>query len=166
LPHHLDDQYGGWISSRDDGDDVVEDFGMYAHICFQAFGDRVKHWITINESWTVFVIGYGDGIHAPGRHGQEYIAGHNLLLAHANAVKIYRNEFQQKQKGLIGISSYGDYRYPLNITNTADVAAAQRAMEFQLSCFVDPIWKGDYPQVMKDKLGDRLPQFTKKQKRD
>ena len=29
--------------------DLIRAFGSYARICFQHFGDRVKHWITLNE---------------------------------------------------------------------------------------------------------------------
>jgi len=48
--------------------DTVERFGEYAALCFERFGDRVNWWITINEPWVHGILGYKDGIHAPGLH--------------------------------------------------------------------------------------------------
>ena len=44
LPQALQDQYGGWEDRR-----IVDDFVRYARTLFEHFGDRVKHWIIINE---------------------------------------------------------------------------------------------------------------------
>uniref|UniRef100_A0A7S2I167 beta-glucosidase n=1 Tax=Helicotheca tamesis TaxID=374047 RepID=A0A7S2I167_9STRA len=165
VPQTLYDSYGGWMD-----DQIINDFTFYAHICFDAFGDRVKHWVTINEPWTIAVNGYASGIHAPGRYQrpdvEPYIVGHHLLLAHANAVKLYRNKFASSQKGVIGISNSGDFRYPKDEHSEDDQLAAERSMEFQLGWFSDPIWKGDYPSSMRQQLGERLPQFTAEQKMD
>lgn len=40
-------------------------------ICFEAYGSRVKHWLTINEPWCVAILGYGIGVFAPGRKSPE-----------------------------------------------------------------------------------------------
>jgi len=42
LPQALEDMYDGWLSSR-----IEDDFKHYADICFRAFGDRVKYWMTV-----------------------------------------------------------------------------------------------------------------------
>ncbi|KAF4040332.1 Glycosyl hydrolase family 1 [Phytophthora infestans] len=47
----------------------------------------------------------------------------------------------------------------------ANIAAAERSIAFHLGWLADPIYKGDYPQIMKDRLGDRLPVFTEEQKK-
>lgn len=163
LPQSLEYQYGGWL-----GPQIVQDFAHYSRVCFEAFGDRVSKWITVNEPWTVAIHGYDEGSKAPGRYQRSstepYIVGHHLLLAHAAAVKIYRSEFAEKNGGVIGIANSGDYRYPLNPEKKADVAAANRAMEWQLAWFADPIWKGGYPDSMRRILGDRLPQFTEQER--
>ncbi|KAK8954925.1 Beta-glucosidase 12 [Platanthera zijinensis] len=62
LPQALHDEYGGFLSDK-----IVEDFKNYADVCFREFGDRVKHWITINEGKMFSTLGYGVGMHAPGR---------------------------------------------------------------------------------------------------
>lgn len=45
LPSALEKSYGGF----DNTDRIVPDFVAYARLLFERFGDRVKHWITINE---------------------------------------------------------------------------------------------------------------------
>jgi beta-glucosidase/6-phospho-beta-glucosidase/beta-galactosidase len=44
YPLALEKKYGGFIS-----EEVVDDFVNYSKILFERLGDRVKHWITINE---------------------------------------------------------------------------------------------------------------------
>jgi beta-glucosidase/6-phospho-beta-glucosidase/beta-galactosidase len=44
YPQALEDKYGGFIDER-----IVDDFVNYANVLFERLGDRVKHWITINE---------------------------------------------------------------------------------------------------------------------
>jgi len=56
-----------------------------------------------------------------------------------------------------------DWRAP-KTDDPKDAAAAQRSLEFLLGWFTDPLYFGDYPQVMKDRVGDRLPQFTDAEK--
>ncbi|KAM7502665.1 hypothetical protein LguiB_001569 [Lonicera macranthoides] len=62
LPQALEDEYGGFRSRK-----IIEDFRDYAEVCFQEFGDRVKHWITLNEPWSFSYGGYALGTLAPGR---------------------------------------------------------------------------------------------------
>ena len=165
LPQTLEDRYKGWLS-----DAIVVDFGDYARTCFREFGDRVKHWITLNESWTVAVQSYNDGTKAPGRgldHTIDiYTVGHHLILAHARAARIYKKEFAPTQKGTIGIANCGDFRYPKDPSSIPDQDAAIRAMIFQFSWFTDPFFFGDYPLEMRTELGDRLPAFSAEERKD
>ena len=165
LPQVLEDKYGGWLSPA-----IIQDFGTYAKVCYAQFGDRVQHWITINEAWSTAVQGYEDGTKAPG-HTQNprydvYTVAHHQLLAHAHAVRIYREHFAPVQRGKIGLANNGDYRYPLHPQSPSDVKAAERAMVFQYGWLSDPVIFGDYPREMKQRLGDRLPQFTPKQREE
>ena len=167
LPQGLHDQYGGWLSPQ-----IEEDFARYADVCFTAFGDRVKLWTTMNEPWTVSFLGYVTGAFAPGRCSNRlqctegnsstegYIAAHNILNSHAAAVELYREKYQPTQKGLMGMTLNQDWGEPLDPDNPADVAAAQRKNEFQMGWFADPMVFGDYPDSMKQYVGDRLPVFS------
>lgn len=159
LPMALQMEFDGWLNPK-----VANLFAEYARVCFDQFGDRVKHWITHNEPWVVSILGYGQGVFAPGRisSNEPYLAAHQILRSHGKAVNIYRTEFAH-QAGRIGITNNCDWREPLT-SDEDDKRAAQRALEFFLGWFADPIYKGDYPKVMKDQLGDRLPTLTNEDK--
>ncbi|GAB4842848.1 Beta-glucosidase 17 [Ancistrocladus abbreviatus] len=102
LPQALQDEYGGFLNPK-----IVEDFKDFADLCFETFGDRVKHWTTVNEPNLSTWQGYAYGVFAPGRCSdyvgncsegnsatEPYIVGHHLLLCHAAAVQLYRQKFQ------------------------------------------------------------------------
>jgi len=161
LPLALELTFGGWLGPKER---IVSAFGAYARLCFQRFGHRVKHWITLNEPWCSSVLGYGNGVHAPGRSSkpetEPYMVAHNLLLSHSEAVQIYRHEFGRQQGGVIGITLNADWRQPLDPGSEEDVQAAKHALDFTLGWFADPVFFGDYPGSMRAACGDRLPAFT------
>ncbi|RDX54715.1 beta-glucosidase 1A [Lentinus brumalis] len=160
LPQGLHDRYGGWLNKEE----IVQDYVNYAKLCFTRYGDLVKDWITHNEPWCVSVLGYATGVFAPGHKGnkEHWIVGHNLILAHAYAVKLYRDEFKAKQGGQIGITLDLNWQEPWD-NSPENVAAAQRGIDFKLGRFADPIYKGRYPESVKSIVGDRLPEFTKEE---
>ncbi len=153
LPLDLEMTKGGWLNPA-----LADDFAAYAKICYDAFGDRVRHWITFNEPWCTAVLGYGQGAFPPGRidRDEPYLAGHHLLLAHAKAVKVFRDG---GYPGVISLTNNCDWRDPLT-DSAADREAAQRAVEFFYGWFTDPVYFGDYPETMRKRLGSRLPKFT------
>ncbi|GAB2277148.1 Beta-glucosidase 42 [Dionaea muscipula] len=157
LPLHLHESMGGWLNKE-----IVKYFTIYAETCFAKFGDRVKNWITINEPLQTAVNGYSLGIFAPGRcenPTDAYLAAHNQLLAHASAVAEYKSSYKDKQGGQIGMVLDCEWSEALS-HKTEDVKAAARRLGFQLGWFLDPIYFGDYPEVMRERLGDRLPKFS------
>jgi beta-glucosidase len=48
TPQAITDRYGGLLNRTE----FPLDFEYFAKTCFQAFGDRVKHWLTFNEPVT------------------------------------------------------------------------------------------------------------------
>ncbi|KAK6154824.1 hypothetical protein DH2020_009072 [Rehmannia glutinosa] len=154
IPQALQEAYGGFLSAQ-----IVADFSDFAKLLFEQFGDRVKYWITINEPWTFSVYGYAYGLFAPGRCSnwqglnctggnsatEPYVVAHNQLLAHSAAVNLYRNKYQ-----------------PLDNTNE-NHKAKDRALDFMLGWFMEPLTLGKYPENMRVRVRDRLPEFTKEE---
>ncbi|TSK19974.1 Lactase-like protein [Bagarius yarrelli] len=177
LPQVLQENYGGWQNSS-----MVGFFDDYANLCFETFGNRVKHWITFNHPWSIAVKGYETGEHAPGlklKGKGAYRAAHNIIKAHAKAWHTYDIRWRSKQKGMVGISLSTDWGEPVDITNLGDIEAADRYMEFHLGWFAAPVFSGDYPQIMKEYVGkfeypiksaeqglgdSRLPTFSPQEK--
>ncbi|CAM0884104.1 unnamed protein product [Alopecurus aequalis] len=160
LPHNLHQTVGGWLSDK-----IVEYFALYAEACFANFGDRVKHWITINEPLQTTLHGYGIGIFAPGvcegEAGEPFLAAHHQILAHAASVDVYRRKFKAVQGGQVGFVVDCEWAEPAS-DKMEDQAAAARHIDFLLGWYLDPIYFGDYPESMRERLGDRLPKFSEK----
>ncbi|RJP27279.1 MAG: beta-glucosidase [Candidatus Omnitrophota bacterium] len=156
MPITLQLECDGWLNPE-----MAVYFKEYAEICFEQFGDRVKHWITLNEPWVTAILGYGQGHFAPGRVSQTepYIAAHNMLRAHGLTVDAFRRKFHDRCGGIIGIANNCDWREPLT-DSEQDKQAAQRALEFFLGWFADPIYTGEYPAVMRERVRERLPVFS------
>nr|4GXP_A Chain A, Beta-glucosidase Chimeric protein [Thermotoga maritima MSB8]4GXP_B Chain B, Beta-glucosidase Chimeric protein [Thermotoga maritima MSB8]4GXP_C Chain C, Beta-glucosidase Chimeric protein [Thermotoga maritima MSB8] len=153
LPFAL--QLKGGLLNRE----IADWFAEYSRVLFENFGDRVKNWITFNEPLCSAIPGYGSGTFAPGRQStsEPWTVGHNILVAHGRAVKVFRETVKD---GKIGIVLNGDFTYPWDAADPADKEAAERRLEFFTAWFADPIYLGDYPASMRKQLGDRLPTFT------
>lgn len=169
LPQAIQD-LGGWKSP-----DVATLFDNYCKFCFQTFGDRVKLWITINEPQVCAKLGHEVGIHAPGlkeKGTAAYVAGHNMLRAHAMAWHSYNSAFRATQKGAVSLALNSDWLEPLGPGCPEDVASAERDLAFTLGWFAWPVFvTGDYPEMMRSTIetqskkmrysgGLRLPRFS------
>jgi beta-glucosidase len=169
TPQALEDRYGGMLNMEK----YIPDFVRYADVCFARLGDRVKHWITYNEPGVYTLAGYAAGVHAPARSSnralneegdsstEPFIVGHTEIVSHAYAVRLYREKYKKKQRGMIGITLHGNYSEPWDADDPLDQEAAERAREFEIAWYADPVHKtGNYPASMRAQLGDRLPHFT------
>ncbi|PQM37278.1 beta-glucosidase 24-like [Prunus yedoensis var. nudiflora] len=150
LPQAVEDKYGGYLNRS-----FVDDFRDYSELCFKLFGDRVKHWFTFNEPRIIASYGYELGIAPPGSH--------NLILAHATVAKLYREKYQAKQKGEVGIVLVTPYYVPYS-KSQEDQDAANRLFDFYLGWFMDPFVFGEYPKSMRELVKERLPEFTEEEK--
>ncbi|XP_076899249.1 beta-glucosidase 18-like isoform X2 [Bidens hawaiensis] len=171
FPQELKEKYGSWLDPQ-----MQDDFIHFTETCFKSFGDRVKYWITINEPNLLAEMSYERGIYPPNHCSQPFgncLAGnsdveplyvmHNMLLAHGKAAKLYHDNFQPTQGGLIGIVSNCFMFEPLT-DSYLDKKAAGRAMLFYVGWAVDPPIFGDYPQEMREYHGNELPTFSQEEK--
>jgi beta-glucosidase len=151
LPAALDDR-GGWLNR-----DVADWFGEYAQTVFTRLGDRVPLWATLNEPWVVADGGYLHGALAPGHRNlfEAPIASHNLLRAHGMGVQAFRAEARAGQIGLVVNLEPKD---PATRSAEDDVAA-RRGDAYMNRQYLDPVFKGKYPDEMKDIFGDAWPAF-------
>ncbi|KAM7476683.1 hypothetical protein LguiB_023926 [Lonicera macranthoides] len=93
---------------------------------------------------------------------EPYVVGHHMLLSHAASAKLYKNKYQESQKGQIGITLNSNWMVPYSDTKD-DRRAAKRAIEFMYGWFIHPLTYGDYPRIMRTLVGKRLPKFTSEQ---
>ena len=143
LPQALEDR-GGWTSRE-----TSERFAEYAGVVYEEFADSVKYWITLNEPWVSAWLGYGAGVHAPGVKdtGKALAATHHLLLGHGLALQEMRSLGREDNQ--LGVT--------LNLSPTrpatdekADVEASRRVDGNANRIFLDPLFRGEYPEDMLD----------------
>lgn len=147
LPQRLEDR-GGWTSA-----DMPEWFAEYTALAAKHYGDRLKHWITLNEPWCTAFLGYYFGIHAPGIRDERaaFRAAHHTHLAHGRAIQVLREMLPQAQ---LGITLNLAVEQPLT-DDPRDQQAAQIADGFQNRWFLDPVFKGQYPADLLALLRER-----------
>jgi beta-glucosidase len=147
LPSALDDR-GGWLNR-----DVADWFADYANVMFEALGDRVQMWATINEPWVVSDGGYLYGKLAPGHQNlfEAPIVSHNLLRSHGMAVEAFRAS--RASSGRIGIVVNLAPKYPAS-DSTEDVMATARSDAYLNRQYLDPVFFGKYPEEMREIWGE------------
>ncbi len=143
LPQALEDD-GGWLNRR-----TAEAFADYAEVALDRLGDRVEHWMTLNEPWCAALLGYMAGFHAPGLTGVEngLNAAHHLLLAHGLAVPRV-----QAAGCNAGIVLNMDHMVPAS-AHPADRAAADLEDQKFGRWFLDPVSGRGYPRGAIDDYG-------------
>lgn len=155
LPQPLEAN-GGWLNKA-----TVEAYLRYANVCFDAFGDRVKHFITFNETVVFTALGYLAGAHPPGivNDPKKYFqATHNVFYAHAASVLNYK---QRNLFGEIGLSHVFSPAFSVDDSNE-NLFAQMHANEFGVHWFYDPILLGRYPEYVVAKLEEMgiCPEWT------
>jgi beta-glucosidase len=149
LPQALQDR-GGWASRS-----TVQHFVDYALGMHRRLGNRVAAITTHNEPWVVAKLGHEDGIFAPGLHDRAMAmqVSHHLLLSHGLAVQALRAAGCQARLGIV-----------LNLSpvqpatdSPADADKAWLEDGLLLRWYMDPLFRGAYPQDVLDHLGAHAP---------
>ena len=150
LPEELQKK-GGWTNR-----DVVHWFGYYVDCCIKHFGDRVKHWMILNEPMVFTGAGYFLGVHAPGKKGLTNFlsAAHHATLCQAEGgriIKTLRNDCK------VGTTISYSHIEPFSDTDK-DRAAAKKVDALLNRMFLEPLLGMGYP--VKDlKILERIERF-------
>ena len=161
--HHFDypqalQAEGGWLNP-----DAPKWMADYAHLVATHYGDRVTHWLTINEPNIFWTFSSEAGLMPPFAKldtEQLAIGAHHILLGHGMAVQAIRAAAKKKPE--VGIPFAGQMSLPATDSN-ADVAAA-RAASFTVqkqtilpsappllfignAWWLDPVYLGKYPEA-------------------
>ena len=149
LPAELQD-VGGWASRA-----TVERFVEYALGVHARLGDRVAAFTTHNEPWVIAHLGHETGDFAPGLRSRATAAqvSHHLLLSHGLALRALRAAGSTAQLGIVLNLS------PIHpaTANAADLAQARLEDGRLLRWYMDPLFKGTYPDDVLAFLGADAP---------
>jgi beta-glucosidase len=138
LPQALQDR-GGWEQR-----DTAHAFADYAQAAARRLGDRVRHWITLNEPHIVVYEGFVNGRMAPGLKDRALIGpvSHHLLLAHGQAVQALRAE---APGAAVGITLNVNYLEPAS-DRAEDEQATRELDGLWHRWYLDPLYHGAYPE--------------------
>lgn len=144
LPQALQEQ-GGWLNR-----DIAFHFARYAHEVARRFGHRVASIATHNEPWCSANLGYGNGQFAPGV--VDVVAAlqvsHHLLLSHGLAMQAMRQLAVPAKLGIV----LNQWTAEPATDSAADQAEAAWEYARSVQWFMDPIFKGHYPQIALDRM--------------
>ncbi|MET8543720.1 GH1 family beta-glucosidase [Kitasatospora sp. NPDC004799] len=137
LPQELEDE-GGWADR-----DTAYHFADYAALAARALGDRVSTWTTLNEPWCSAFLGYGSGVHAPGRTdpADALRAAHHLNLGHGLAVGALREVLPTDAQLAVSLNLHA---VRPRTTHPDDLEAARRIEAVGNRIFTSPLFKGRY----------------------
>ncbi|KAJ1519787.1 hypothetical protein ONE63_005040 [Megalurothrips usitatus] len=146
-PQALENEFNGWL-----GDEMPDVFAAYADFVFQAYGKKVKYWLTVNEaSW--YCLSLGSGMLYPKTYtttDKQNKCLKNTIMAHAKAYDIYHAKYKNVQKGMVGFGAGPEFSRAANLSSSEDIAAADTRNKVSgIALTVDPLVFGDFPKEAK-----------------
>ncbi len=154
YPESLQKQ-GGWLHP-----DSPAWLADYAHLLGSRYGDRVTHWLTVNEPNIFWSFSSEAGVMPPfAKLSRDELArgAHNILLGHGRSVQAIRAGAPKPVK--VGLPFAGMFSLP-ETESAADAAAARTAsfavgpapalpnapllLFYGNGWWLDPIYKGSY----------------------
>ncbi|WP_276168760.1 GH1 family beta-glucosidase [Zobellia alginiliquefaciens] len=137
LPQNLED-LGGWTNRK-----ILDWFEDYVKICAKNFGDRVKHWMVLNEPMVFTGAGYFLGVHAPGKKGLKNFlpAIHHAVLCQALGGRLLR---KMVSDAIIG-TTFSCSQITPQSDSKRDMKAADKADALLNRLFLEPSLGLGYP---------------------
>lgn len=157
TPQTLEDLYGSWQNRQ-----IAQDFADYATIAVTRLGDRITHWMTLNEIFCFTHMSYGtsDAPHAPGKRVKSAKAvwqtSHHALLAHGLACQAIR----AAAPVCCSIALVDNIFVTVPLSETpANIAAAQAAFHLHGTNggVIFPALTGEYSPALLKQLGRNAP---------
>lgn len=138
LPQELQ-KNGGWTSHQ-----MLKWFSRFVHVCTEAYGDKVKDWIVLNEPMGFTSLGYGVAKHAPGKASLNdfFSSVHNALICQAEGGRIVRANVSKAHIGnAFSCSEVIPY------TQKSEDKLAARRLDILLNrLFIEPALGRGYPE--------------------
>jgi beta-glucosidase len=149
LPQGLQDK-GGWLAR-----DTCHRFADYAAEVARRFGDRLAAIATHNEPWCTANLGYGNAQFAPGVADAKLAVqvSHHLLLSHGLAMQSMRATGTSAQLGIV----LNQWTADPATDSQADRDMAELEYARSVQWFMDPIFKGRYPELALRHHGENCP---------
>ncbi len=140
LPQTLETA-GGWPNR-----DTAGRFVDYVNIVMKGLGDRADTWCIFNEPNIFTWLGYGTGVHAPGRTDWDAFlkATHVVNLAQGMAFRAIKAAYPKAEAS--SAITMADAVPRSN--SAADKEAAERYEAYRNLWFLDPALKGRYPKIL------------------
>lgn len=137
LPHVLE-QKGGWTNR-----DIIQWFSEFVSVCINKYGDRVKHWMVLNEPIVFTGAGYFLGVHAPGRKGVKNFlkSVHHAALCQAEGARVIRSIRSDMKVGTTHSFTH------IEPFSAKDQAAQIRVDAIVNRLFIEPLLGLGYPMV-------------------
>lgn len=148
LPYILEER-GGW-SNRD----TIDAFLDYVKVLFEAYGEKVKYWLTINEQNTMILHPGAIGIPQNGKLPTKKVLfqmNHHVLLAQAQAISLYHH---LNLPGQIGPAINLTAMYQATAAPN-DAIAAHNWETLRGWSFLDVVVRGSYNYLFEKYLHDR-----------
>ncbi len=153
LPQPLQFQ-GGWTNT-----DTVNHFLEYSNVLFEELGDSIDKWITFNEPWCISFLSNQMGEHAPGIKDYKIAlqVAHNVLVAHGKTMDLYREKHLKSDIGIVL------NLFPVEgMTDSEGDKEATLLMDsYKNRWFLDPVFKGEYPEELYNIYQEEFGDFTK-----
>lgn len=149
LPYALVEKYNGWADRRS-----VAAFERYARSCFEAFGDRVKYWLTINEQNLMVRVDERVNISAPDLLEADRLRAqmdYHMFLAAAAATRALHEMYPSSK---IGPAISSTCTYPLT-NKPEDVWAARMNDYLKTTYTLDMYYYGSYTGLYMRYLDER-----------
>lgn len=159
-PEALEKRYGSWRSRE-----MAQDFADYVTVVVKGLGDRVTHWMTINEIFCFTHMGYGveQPPHAPGtkvRSSKDtWQTSHHALLAHGLGCQAIRAATPQPCQ----VALVDNFLATVPVTETPeDIAAAKAAFPSTGTNggIIMPALTGQYSPALLSDLGRDAPNIA------